>query len=67
MMKLNYDWITHPGVTPENREDYLSWLHAARYVLLYRRKGITGEILDRQVAKARAARLRFAASRNGTN
>ena len=64
---MNYDWITHPGVTPANREDYLSWLHASRYVLLYRRKGVTGAILDNQVAKARAARLRFAAGRSGTS
>lgn len=59
-MKLNYDWINNPQVTPENREDYIRWFHAAVYVRIYRKRGVTGPILDNAVAKSRAARQRFA-------
>lgn len=54
------EWITDPRVTPENREDYIRWFHAAVYVRFYRKRGVTGPILDTAVAKSRAARQRFA-------
>jgi len=58
---MNHDWIKHPLVTPENRNDYIRWFHAAVYVRIYRKRGVTGPIMDNAVAKSRAARLRFAA------